>query len=107
MRDHDGRADVRPAAAAADHPAALPGGLPGPLPGGDGDAEQATYRLVDGGEPLEIRHHGRPVTVDRPDLVLDIPPAPQVDPVHQPKGCEPRRRTAPARRPPPSTARSD
>jgi alpha,alpha-trehalose phosphorylase len=32
------------------------------------------------------------VTVDHKDLVLDIPPAPQVEPVHQPVGCEPRRR---------------
>ena len=53
---------------------------------------QATYRLEDG-EPLDIRHHGRQVTVDHKDLVLDIPPAPQVEPVTQPKGCEPRRRS--------------
>jgi alpha,alpha-trehalose phosphorylase len=52
---------------------------------------QATYRLQDG-EPLDIRHHGRQVTVDHEDLVLDIPLAPQVEPVHQPKGAEPRRR---------------
>jgi alpha,alpha-trehalose phosphorylase len=52
---------------------------------------QATYRLEDG-EPLDIRHHGRQVTVDHQDLVLDIPPAPKVDPVRQPPGCEPRRR---------------
>ncbi|TQN43031.1 alpha,alpha-trehalose phosphorylase [Blastococcus colisei] len=53
--------------------------------------DSATYRLEDG-EPLDIRHHGRQVTVDHSDLVLDIPPAPQVDPVRQPVGCEPRRR---------------
>ncbi|MDT0277066.1 glycoside hydrolase family 65 protein [Blastococcus goldschmidtiae] len=52
---------------------------------------QATYRLVDG-DPLEIRHHGRQVIVDHDDLVMDIPPAPQVEPVTQPPGCEPRRR---------------
>jgi alpha,alpha-trehalose phosphorylase len=33
------------------------------------------------------------VTVDHTDLVLEIPPAPQVEPVTQPKGCEPRRRS--------------
>ncbi len=54
--------------------------------------DQATYRLVDG-DPLEIRHHGHEVLVDHADLVLDIPPAPQVEPVTQPVGCEPRRRT--------------
>jgi alpha,alpha-trehalose phosphorylase len=52
---------------------------------------KATYRLQEG-EPLDIRHHGRQVTVDHEDLVLDIPPAPHVEPVHQPKGAEPRRR---------------
>ncbi len=50
-----------------------------------------TYRLVDG-DPLEIRHHGRQVVVDHADLVLDIPPAPEVEPVTQPHGCRPRRR---------------
>jgi alpha,alpha-trehalose phosphorylase len=53
--------------------------------------DQAVYRLVDG-EPLDIRHHGRQVTVDHEDLVLEIPPAPPPEPVTQPKGCEPRRR---------------
>ena len=54
--------------------------------------EHATYRLEDG-DPLEIRHHGRQVTVGHEDLTLDIPPAPTVDPVRQPAGCEPRRRS--------------
>jgi alpha,alpha-trehalose phosphorylase len=53
--------------------------------------ERATYRIVDG-EPLDIRHHGRQVTVDHADLVLDIPPPPEVEPVTQPPGAEPRRR---------------
>ncbi len=53
--------------------------------------DKAVYRLVDG-EPLDIRHHGRQVTVDHEDLEMEIPPGPQVDPVTQPKGCEPRRR---------------
>jgi alpha,alpha-trehalose phosphorylase len=56
--------------------------------------KQATYRLVEG-EPLDIRHHGRQVTVDHHDLVLDIPPPPAVEPVCQPVGCEPRRRARP------------
>ncbi|MCU1669092.1 MAG: putative enzyme [Blastococcus sp.] len=53
--------------------------------------QQATYQVLDG-EPLDIRHHGRQVTVGTDDLVLDIPPAPQVEPVRQPYGCAPRRR---------------
>jgi alpha,alpha-trehalose phosphorylase len=54
--------------------------------------EAATYRLEEG-EPLTIRHHGRQVTVGSEDLVLDIPPAPKVDPVRQPFGRVPRRRS--------------
>jgi alpha,alpha-trehalose phosphorylase len=54
--------------------------------------EQATYRLTEG-EPIDIRHHGRQVTVEDKDLTLEIPPPPQVDPVHQPPGCAPRRRS--------------
>ena len=54
--------------------------------------DRATYRLEDG-DPIDIRHHGRQVTVDHADLVLDIPPAPTVEPVRQPVGCEPRRRS--------------
>ncbi len=53
--------------------------------------DKAIYRLVDG-DPLDIRHHGRQVTVDHEDLELEIPPGPQPEPVTQPKGCEPRRR---------------
>jgi alpha,alpha-trehalose phosphorylase len=56
--------------------------------------ECATYRLEDG-EPLDIRHHGRQVTVDHSDLVLEIPPGPQPEPVRQPVGCQPRRRARP------------
>jgi alpha,alpha-trehalose phosphorylase len=53
--------------------------------------QTATYRLEDG-EPLDIRHHGRQVTVGHDDVVLEIPPPPKVDPVHQPIGCAPKRR---------------
>ncbi len=55
-------------------------------------AEKATYQLLDG-EPLDIHHHGRQVTIGDVDLVLDIPPAPSVEPVHQPPHAQPRRRT--------------
>jgi alpha,alpha-trehalose phosphorylase len=53
---------------------------------------QATYRVIDG-EPLDIQHHGRQVTVTDRNLVLEIPPAPSVEPVHQPAHAAPRRRT--------------
>jgi alpha,alpha-trehalose phosphorylase len=56
------------------------------------EPKQATYRLREG-DPLDIRHHGRQVTVDHEDLVLEIPPPPKVEPVQQPKGAEPRRRS--------------
>ncbi|WP_104523890.1 glycoside hydrolase family 65 protein [Blastococcus atacamensis] len=58
---------------------------------------RATYRLVDG-DPLPIRHHGRQVTVDHADLVLDVPPPLAVEPVTQPPGREPQRRSRPTSR---------
>jgi alpha,alpha-trehalose phosphorylase len=54
----------------------------------------ATNPVVDG-EPHDIRHHGRRITVGAHDLELDVPPAPAVEPVHQPPGLEPRRRDRP------------
>ncbi|MEI4271251.1 glycosyl hydrolase family 65 protein [Klenkia sp. LSe6-5] len=53
--------------------------------------EQASYQLVSG-EPMEIGHHGETVTVTADELVLAVPPAPDVEPVRQPAGCAPRRR---------------
>ena len=55
--------------------------------------EQATYRVEVGETPLEIRHHGKQVTVGSEEVVLEIPPPPNVDPVRQPAGCQPRRRS--------------
>ncbi|MCU1603796.1 MAG: putative glycosidase [Modestobacter sp.] len=57
-------------------------------------AEQATYCVVDG-EPLDIHHHGRQVTVTERELALPIPPPPVVKPVHQPAHAAPRRRDRP------------
>jgi alpha,alpha-trehalose phosphorylase len=54
--------------------------------------EQAVYRLVDG-EPLDVEHHGRRITVGERDVSVGIPPAPAVSPVRQPHGAEPRRRS--------------
>ncbi|MFC7572377.1 glycoside hydrolase family 65 protein [Klenkia terrae] len=53
--------------------------------------EKVVYQLVSG-EPLEIGHHGDTVTVTDAELALDIPPAAEVEPVHQPAHCAPRRR---------------
>jgi alpha,alpha-trehalose phosphorylase len=58
------------------------------------EQDKAVYRLSLG-EPIDIRHHGRQVTVDHEEVALDIPPAPQAEPVHQPPGREPRRRNRP------------
>jgi alpha,alpha-trehalose phosphorylase len=54
--------------------------------------DKAIYRLSEG-DTLDIRHHGRQVTVGHADLELAIPPAPEVKPVRQPPGCRPRRRS--------------
>jgi alpha,alpha-trehalose phosphorylase len=53
--------------------------------------EQAVYQLVSG-EDLEITHHGEPITVTSAEVVREVPPAPQVEPVRQPTHCAPRRR---------------
>ncbi|MBB3084307.1 glycoside hydrolase family 65 protein [Geodermatophilus sabuli] len=52
---------------------------------------EATYRLSEG-EPLDVHHHGRRITVSEHEVVAEIPPAPQVEPVCQPAGAAPRRR---------------
>ncbi len=53
----------------------------------------ATYLLVDG-PPIQISHHGDPVTLiaGRPNT-MPVPPAPVVSPVSQPHGRAPARRT--------------
>jgi alpha,alpha-trehalose phosphorylase len=53
---------------------------------------QATYTLLTG-EPLDLDHHGNPITVtaDQP-VQCPIPPADQLEPPTQPRGRAPRRR---------------
>ncbi|MGY1824254.1 glycoside hydrolase family 65 protein [Geodermatophilus sp. SYSU D00079] len=52
---------------------------------------ETTYRLSEG-DPLDVHHHGRRITVGEQEVVAEIPPAPHVEPVCQPAGAEPRRR---------------
>jgi alpha,alpha-trehalose phosphorylase len=57
---------------------------------------QATYELL-AGEPLELAHHGRPITVAAGEPVVETIPAAPVWPAPvQPAGREPRRRGNPA-----------
>jgi alpha,alpha-trehalose phosphorylase len=59
----------------------------------DAAAEAATYRLLVG-EPVQTSHHGVPVRLDvGQEVTLPVPPAPSVDPVTQPIGRAPQRRT--------------
>ncbi|CAA9500049.1 MAG: GH65 [uncultured Solirubrobacteraceae bacterium] len=52
---------------------------------------EAHYLVLNGGEPLEIDHHGERVTlVPGEVMVRDVPPAPHVAPPRQPHGREPR-----------------
>jgi alpha,alpha-trehalose phosphorylase len=61
--------------------------------GADGGAEAATYRLLVG-DPLETSHHGTPVLLEVDDEVtLPVPSRPRTDPVTQPVGRAPRRRS--------------
>ena len=53
---------------------------------------QARYEVLDG-EPLDLLHHGSPLTLARGEpQVLECPPLPELPPVHPPKGREPMRR---------------
>jgi alpha,alpha-trehalose phosphorylase len=55
---------------------------------------EAAYRLLDG-EPLELSHHGKTITVSTQKTVTErIPPAPERDPPTQPAGRAPARRGA-------------
>lgn len=55
-------------------------------------ADSASYRLIAGDE-LPVAHHGEPLVIGPGDPVtMPIPAAPDREPVHQPAGCEPRRR---------------
>jgi alpha,alpha-trehalose phosphorylase len=52
-------------------------------------ADQATYELLDG-EPLEIIHHGQPITVEPGGpLKCAVPPAPELPTPRTPHGREP------------------
>ena len=48
----------------------------------------ATYTLL-AGDPLDITHHGNPVTISDKELTLDIPPSVQLPPPTQPPGRVP------------------
>ncbi len=63
-------------------------------------AEAATYRLDGPGEPLQIRHHGRDVTVTAGEpRTLPIPPPPPWPAPGQPPGRDPARRRDAVERP--------
>jgi alpha,alpha-trehalose phosphorylase len=56
------------------------------------DKEKASYTLLTG-EPLDLIHHGEPFTVSTGEPVtLALPELPELEPVHQPPGREPRKR---------------
>ena len=54
----------------------------------------ATYRLLDG-EPLSIHHFGEQIEVGADPVERKAPPLPDVEPVTQPAGREPKRRRPP------------
>jgi alpha,alpha-trehalose phosphorylase len=59
---------------------------------------QATYTLLTG-EPIDIQHHGEPITITAGQPVQrPIPPANQLEPPTQPRGREPLHRRRPAER---------
>jgi len=50
--------------------------------------DEATYELIDG-DPLEVLHHGEPITIASGRLKCPVPPAPEYPPPHQPHGRAP------------------
>src|SRR5690606_31390012 len=53
---------------------------------------EATYEVLTG-QPLEVLHHGEPITLQPTEpLTLACPPPPEVAPVSPPPGREPLRR---------------
>ena len=60
--------------------------------GGDG-SQAVTYRLL-AGDPFETAHHGTPVRLEaNRDVTVAVPEGPNPDPVTQPAGRAPLRRT--------------
>lgn len=58
------------------------------------DEEAATYRLIDGEGPLEMTHHGEPLTLrGQEPQRRQMPRAPEREPPPQPKGRAPRGRS--------------
>ena len=57
------------------------------------EQRRATYSLIEG-EPVEVTHHGKPLTVSARAVRRRIPPAPRREPPTQPPGRVPARRRA-------------
>jgi alpha,alpha-trehalose phosphorylase len=95
MRDHDGRLTFAPRLPPRISRLAFRVVFQGRCLAVSVTAEQATYRLVYGDEPLEIAHHGETFTVTSDPQDRKIPAAPDVQPVHQPPHAAPRRRNRP------------
>jgi len=52
--------------------------------------DSVTYRLL-AGDPLHVTHHGEPVRLEvGSDVAIDVPPPPQLGPIRQPAGREPK-----------------
>jgi alpha,alpha-trehalose phosphorylase len=91
MRDHDGRLEFAPRLPERITRLRFRLNYQGRLLVVTVTPTEATYRLLDG-DPLDVHHHGRSLTVTEDEVSADIPPAPEVAPVHQPHGVAPRRR---------------
>jgi alpha,alpha-trehalose phosphorylase len=95
MRDHDGRLTFAPRLPPRIRRLAFRVVFQGRCLAVTVTAEQAAYRLAYGDEGLEIAHHGKTFPLSYQSVVHDIPPAPAVEPVHQPPHAAPRRRNRP------------
>jgi alpha,alpha-trehalose phosphorylase len=92
-RDHEGTLSFTPRLPAALRKLALRIGFRGRRLRIEVDHEHARYTLLEG-EPLEVTHHGAPMTIEGEEAIaVAIPPAPRREPPKQPAGREPAQRS--------------
>lgn len=90
MRDHDGRLAFAPRLPDAVTRLTFRMGYQGRCIHVEVTPAESTYRLLNG-PPLDIQHHGTPITVaSQSPVTCANPPAPRLSPVTQPPGREPR-----------------
>jgi alpha,alpha-trehalose phosphorylase len=93
LRDHEGRLSFAPRLPPSLTRLAFRIGWRGRLLRVEVRDSEVTYWMCDGGEPLELTHHGEPVTLEAgTPLKRSVPPLVPRPAPHQPPGRAPHRR---------------